>query len=183
MEKEKAERERKEREAFEKAAVEKWQIQEAEKAAKAKKEKEEAEKELRRQMRERLLASGYHEREIQAILDGKKPAPMQHQQLLRQHPHQPPPPPMHPHALVHHPQQQQQQQVMDLTTTKTTYTRMARKHLSIEALRSRAIEYELDVVCFSPSFFSSNSSPHPHFSSCITPTPFLAHPKSHPPIS
>lgn len=150
MEKERAEKERKEHEAFEKAAVEKWQREQAEKAARAKKEKEEAERELRRQMRDRLLASGYHEDEIQAILDGKKPAPQGHG---HPHPHPPPTP------LIHHPPPHHQPLPMihhhaphagpstEMTTTKTTYTRMARKHLSVEALRERAIEFEVDGVC------------------------------------
>lgn len=34
--------------------------------------------------------------------------------------------------------------------TKTTYTRMARKHLSLEALRAKAIEFEVDVVSYIP---------------------------------
>lgn len=158
MEKEKAEKERKEREAFEKAAVEKWQREQAEKAAKAKKEKEEAERELRRQMRDRLLASGYHEDEIQAILDGKKPAPHMH---MHAHPH-PPPPPLHPHprALpMVHPGHVHAGPSTEIATTKTTYTRMARKHLSIEALRERAIEFEVDMVCC-----------------CTNPTPSLSFP-------
>lgn len=35
-----------------------------------------------------------------------------------------------------------------LEATKTTYTRMARRHLSIEALRIWSIDFELDAVCF-----------------------------------
>jgi len=35
-------------------------------------------------------------------------------------------------------------------TGRPTYTRMARKHLSIETLRVYQIEYEYDVVCWSP---------------------------------
>lgn len=89
------------------------------------------------------MASGMPEHQIQAILDGKRvPPPMG---MV------PPPPPMvHPQQMVHRPQvlPQPPQGSMEITSTKTTYTRMARKHLSIEALRDRAIEYEFDTVRF-----------------------------------
>lgn len=179
MEKEKAEKERKEREAFEKAAVEKWQREQAEKAAKAKKDKEEAEKELRRQMRDRLLASGYPEHEIQAILDGKRAMPPPHHRPLPPHGHGlPPPPPMHPHplhqghgALVHG----HAGPSTEITTTKTTYTRMARKHLSIEALRERAIEYEFDAVRVNFPLYYPSPFPSPP-SLGVVPTTFKSPP-------
>jgi hypothetical protein len=127
-------------------AVQRWHHAQAEKAAKEKKEREEAEAELRNKMRERLLASGVPENQIQAMIDGKRP-------MMRPNPG-PPPPPMHPHPMGmpphhHHPGG------MEITESKTTYTRMARKHLSLEALRARAIEWELDQVRFYvPRFLS-----------------------------
>lgn len=129
-----------------------------EKAAKEKKEKEEHEKKMRHEMRDRLLASGVPENQIEAILDGKRVMPpgMQHNMppggfghgphpmagpMHGHHPHHPPPPPMHPQPM--HPQPMTG---LEITKTKTTYTRMARKHLSIEALRAKAIEWEVDSV-------------------------------------
>lgn len=136
--------------------MERWKLEQAEKAAKEKKEKEEAEKEVRSKMRERLLASGIPENQIQAILDGKRVAPPQGPPMplvpLRGHgmppPHPmhahppPPPPPPPPAPMVYG----HGHQPMEMTAAKTTYTRMARKHLSIEALRARAVEFEIDAV-------------------------------------
>lgn len=124
-------------------AVQRWHVAQAEKAVREKAEREKAEHELRSKMRERLLASGVPENQIQAMIDGKKvmppqfmPGPMMAGPMMRPPP-PPPPPPMHPHP----------RQGMEVTqTTNTTYTRMARKHLSLEALRSRAIEFDLDKV-------------------------------------
>lgn len=155
----KAEEEAERRKKFEKEAVEKWKIEQVEKAAKEKKEKEEAEQEMRQKMRARLLASGVPENQIEAILAGKKVGPGGHPHpghmpggpmpggpMLGGHmpgghmpghmqglPPPPPPAPMPGYST-------------EITTSKTTYTRMARKHLSIEALRAKAIEYEFDTV-------------------------------------
>lgn len=139
--------------------MEKWKIEQAEKAAKEKKEKEEAEKEIRNKMRERLLASGVPEAQIAVILAGKTvgphPHPHPHQghagaHMMQGHHHMPgqipvpPPVQMPPYG-------------MEVATTKTTYTRMARKHLSIEALRARAIEYDIDTVCLVKSLLLLSS--------------------------
>lgn len=131
-------------------AVARWHVEQAEKAAKEKAKKEEEERELRNKMRERLLASGVPEHQIQAMIDGKRPAPPQMMPMpmptgrpgMGGGPGVPPPPPMHhqrpgPPANV---------QVMQ-PPNNNTYTRMSRKHLSIEALRARAIDFELDKVC------------------------------------
>lgn len=170
----KAKAEAEQRKKFEAEAVEKWKIAQVEKAAKEKKEKEEAEEEMRHQMRDRLMASGMPQNQIQAILDGKRVAPGMpgpgmpgpgmhgpgmhgpgmpgpgmhgpgmHGPGVFPHPHPPPPPP------APMPGQMQLEHVpgytKEVTTTKETYTRMARRHLSIEALRSKAIEYEFDAV-------------------------------------
>lgn len=130
-------------------AVARWHVEQAEKAAKEKAKKEEEERELRNKMRERLLASGVPEHQIQAMIDGKRPAPQPIPLPLPMMrpgvvggPGVPPPPPIHhqrpgPPAGV---------QVMQ-PPNSDTYTRMSRKHLSIEALRERAIDFELDKVC------------------------------------
>lgn len=120
-------------------AVQRWHVEQVEKAAKEKKEKDEAEAKLRSQMRERLLAAGVPEHNIQAMIDGKRPMPPQMQQMQQM----PMVPPMHHQAPQHH---HQHQGGMQIAESKTTYTRMARKHLSLEALRLRAIEWEFDSV-------------------------------------
>lgn len=127
--------------------MQRWHLAETEKAEKAKKAKEEAEAELRHQMRDRLMAAGVPEPQLQAMLDGKRVMPPQimHPRPMMQQHHVPPPPPMH---------HQNHGQII-VESSKTTYTRMARKHLSIEALRARAIEWELDQV--SSSLFLSLS--------------------------
>lgn len=135
-------------------AVEKWKIEQAEKAAKEKREKEEAEIRTRHELRQRLMASGMPEHQIQAILNGPRTVP-------------PPPPPMIPMGPYPHPQHMRHPHgplpppppppppPLEVVKTKSTYTRMARKHLSIEALRERAIEFELDKACI---FWGASSS-------------------------
>lgn len=140
-------------------AVARWHVEQAEKAAKEKAKKEEEERELRNKMRERLLASGVPEHQIQAMIDGKRPAPPQvlPQPMPMMRPGMiPPPPPMHhPHPHPHPGPHPHPPAAVPVPPNSNTYTRMSRKHLSIEALRARAIEYELDKVCTcheSPSF-------------------------------
>lgn len=136
-EKLKAEEDKKQKEKDEAAAVERWKVKEAEKAAKEKREKEEAEREYAHRLTDQLRASGLPEDQIKAILEkrrinqgwGPQPRPFPG-------PMPPPPMPVHPQ---HHMNQQ-------MTTTKTTYTRMARRHLSLECLKVRGIDYELDAV-------------------------------------
>lgn len=54
-------------------------------------------------------------------------------------------------------------------TTNTTYTRIARKRLSIEALRVKAIEFELDEVSPSvPTYISYSPTPAASSSFIIT---------------
>lgn len=51
-----------------------------------------------------------------------------------------------------------------------TYTRMSRKHLSIEALRAKAIEFEVDKVCHKlvpRPFFHCRSSPYLRAYTCM----------------
>lgn len=136
-EKLKAEEDKKQREKDEAAAVERWKAREAEKAAKAKREKEEAEKEFVHRLTDQLRASGVPENQIKAIVE-KKRIDQGFPVHPRPFPGPPPPPPVMPM-----PHQQMSQQ---MTTTKTTYTRMARRHLSLECLKVRGIDFELDAV-------------------------------------
>lgn len=151
----KAEEAKKQREKDEAAAVERWKAREAEKAAKEKREKEEAEREYTHRLTDQLRASGLPEDQIKAILEkrrinqgwGAQPRPFPG----------PPPPRMFPGPPVPPPVPVPQQQ---MTTTKTTYTRMARRHLSLECLKVRGIDYELDAVSHGP--FASVPYPHHH---------------------
>lgn len=156
-EKLKAEEDKKQREKDEAAAVERWKAREAEKAAKEKREKEEAEREYAHRLTDQLRASGLPEDQIKAILEKRRinqgwgpqprpfPGPMPPRGAF---PGVPPPPPVMPIP----PQQRQ------MTTTKATYTRMARRHLSLECLKVRGIDYELDAVSRRP-FASVRSLP------------------------
>lgn len=118
-------------------------------------------------MRERLLASGVPEHQIQAMIDGKRPAPPQMMPMpmpmpmgrpgMGGGPGVPPPPPM----IRPHPGPPVGVQVVQ-PPNSNTYTRMSRKHLSIEALRARAIEFELDKVYTVQR--SSSSLPSLYFS-------------------
>ena len=145
-EKLKAEEDEKQREKDEAAAVERWKAREAEKAAKERREKEEAEREYTHRLTDQLRASGLPEDQIKAILEKRRvshgwaPHP-------RPFPGPPPPPPMPMPMTMPVPQQQMSTQ---MTSTKTTYTRMARRHLSLECLKARGIDYELDAVSHRP---------------------------------
>lgn len=160
-EKLKAEEDKKQREKDEAAAVERWKAREAEKAAKEKREKEEAEREYAHRLTDQLRASGLPEDQIKAILEkrrinqgwGAQPRPFPGPPPPRAFPGPPPPPPM-----PIPPQQMSTQ----MTSTKTTYTRMARRHLSLECLKVRGIDYELDAVSHQPAlrFSLLPSSPY-----------------------
>ncbi|KXH43725.1 hypothetical protein CSIM01_10321 [Colletotrichum simmondsii] len=116
---EKKEKEQREKE-FQQRLKEERQ-KELDKLAKEKKEKEEREKEYQRRLQEDLRKSGLDDKAIAAILKKEKiPEPP------RQRPVQ------HESALV--------------AGNRPTYTRMARKHLSIETLRTYQVEWEMDVV-------------------------------------
>lgn len=142
-EKLKAEEDKKQREKDEAAAVERWKAKEAEKAAKEKREKEEAEREYTHRLTDQLRDSGLPPDQIKAILEKRRInqgfGPQVHP---RPFPGHPPPPPMMPMPRPMPPPQHQ----MQMTNTKTTYTRMARRHLSLECLKVRGIDYELDAV-------------------------------------
>lgn len=114
------------------AAMRRWELEQLVK------KKEEVVIESRHKIRDRLLASGVPESQVEAIIDGKRMMP-----------------PMHSGGMMP-------------TESSTTYTRMSRKHLSIEALKSRAIEYDLDKV--------SRISPRVNPKSPSLPLPYLKYP-------
>lgn len=142
-EKLKAEEDKKQKEKDEAAAVERWKAREAEKAAKEKREKEEAEREFIHRLTDQLRASGLPEDQIKAIIEKKRI-----NQGWGAQPRPFPGPPPRPMGMMPVPPPPPMQQQM--TTTKTTYTRMARRHLSLECLKVRGIDYELDAVSHRP---------------------------------
>lgn len=101
-------------------AVERYKQHEAERIAKETKQREEYEREYKRRMQEDLINSGLDEKAIAAILKKEK-VPEQKK---------PEPKPERQH---------------DQTLSRATYTRMARRHLSIETLRINHIEWDYDV--------------------------------------
>jgi hypothetical protein len=123
----KAEEEQRARERADAEAVERWKAREAEKE----REKEEADREHRRRMKEHLLASGVPEDQIQAILEKKK---ISQSQAAAAEAAVPASPGMEVAA----------------PPSKTTYTRMARRHLSLETLRIKGIDFDLDTVSRAP---------------------------------
>ncbi|KAH7369134.1 hypothetical protein B0T11DRAFT_70921 [Plectosphaerella cucumerina] len=114
----KEEKERRDKEAA--AAVERYKQEEAERKIKEKKEKELAEKEFQRRLQEQLIHSGLDEKAIEAIIKKEKV------------PEPPKPKPQH------------QQPVPNQEIARPTYTRMSRKHLSIETLRTYHIDFDFD---------------------------------------
>ncbi|KAJ0339980.1 hypothetical protein KNSL1_011775 [Colletotrichum chrysophilum] len=132
-------KERKEKEEREKEFQRRLQEErqkELDRQAKEKKEREDREREYKRRLQEDLIKSGLDERAIAAILKKEKiPEPPK-----------PKPAPVD-HALV--------------AAQRPTYTRMARKHLSIETLRTYRVEWELDTVSdLKVSIFFRNASAH-----------------------
>ncbi|KAK1959858.1 hypothetical protein LY78DRAFT_345622 [Colletotrichum sublineola] len=124
-EQERLAQEKKEEEAREKEFQRRLQEErqkEMDRLAKEKREKEEREKEYQRRLQEDLIKSGLDEKAIAAILKKEK--------IPEPHSHKPNPDPANTLAVA---------------GSRPTYTRMARKHLSIETLRTYHVEWELDV--------------------------------------
>ncbi|KAI0478667.1 hypothetical protein GGR56DRAFT_332495 [Xylariaceae sp. FL0804] len=134
-----AEKERRAKEA--KAAVEKYKKDEAERILKEKEEAEERERVLRAGMQERLLKSGLGEREINAILEGKKVNLKEKEKekevvkIIEDH---------HHHLDLLRASAVPAPQAFLPPAGRPTYTRMARRHLSLETLREYQIDYVLD---------------------------------------
>jgi hypothetical protein len=118
-EEEEAEEQRKLREKEAQEAVERYKHQEAQRIAFEKQKEEENEREYKRRIQEDLIKSGLDEKAIAAILNKEKiPEPK--------------------------PEPNPERDAMPLA--RATYTRMARRHLSIETLRVHHIEWDFDVV-------------------------------------
>ncbi|RXG48480.1 hypothetical protein VDGE_08855 [Verticillium dahliae] len=120
------EREAEEKEKLEKQAKEavaKYKQKELERIAQEQKEKDAREKEYKRRLQEDLINSGVDEKHIAAILKKEKvPDKVKAPASLPQVPFVP----------------------VGNAVARPTYTRMARRHLSIETLRTYRIEYEVD---------------------------------------
>ncbi|KAI3326464.1 hypothetical protein HD806DRAFT_551445 [Xylariaceae sp. AK1471] len=114
-----AEKRHREKEA--KEAVEKYKKKEAERVLKEKEETEEREREYKHRMREQFLKSGLNEKEINAVLGGEGYQIEEEKE-----------------------NEKQQQQPGYREMPRPTYSRMARKHLSLETLRVYDIDYVLD---------------------------------------
>ncbi|GJC99803.1 hypothetical protein ColKHC_08629 [Colletotrichum higginsianum] len=115
-------REKEEREKEFQRRLQEERQKELDRLAKEKKEKEEREKEYQRRLQEDLIKSGLDEKAIAAILKKEKIP-------------EPPKPKPNPNAASG----------TLVAGGRPTYTRMARRHLSIETLRTYHVEWELDV--------------------------------------
>ncbi|KAK8095427.1 uncharacterized protein PG998_002058 [Apiospora kogelbergensis] len=133
-EKDLAEKKRRDKEA--KDAIERYKKEEAERTLREKEEAERRDREVKAKMQEQLLKSGLGEKEISAILAGKKiekekkgnEKGKNEEHQMQPYPHQPYPP-QHQHQHEHE---------------RPTYTKMARRHLSLETLRVYGMDYVLD---------------------------------------
>lgn len=125
----KAQDEKDKRDKMEKEAIERYKVKEAERIAKEKAEREENEREYKRRLQEDLLRSGVDEKDIKAILDKKSVKPEKKEDKKPQRTDinieigGPAPVPQRP-----------------------TYTRMARRHLSIETLNYYHVDFDYDQV-------------------------------------
>ncbi|CAK7198092.1 hypothetical protein SEUCBS139899_000750 [Sporothrix eucalyptigena] len=121
----KAQEEKDRRDKMEKEAIERYKAKEAERIAKEKAEKEEAEREYKRRLQEDLIRSGVDEKDIKAILDKKsvKPEKKEDKKLQR----------TDINIEIGNPVPQ-----------RPTYTRMARRHLSIETLNYYHVDFDYD---------------------------------------
>ncbi|KAH7136653.1 hypothetical protein EDB81DRAFT_844616 [Dactylonectria macrodidyma] len=115
--------EEKEKEA--KKAVERYKQEERDRILKEKEEKEAADKEYQRRLEEDLRRSGLDDRAIAAILKKEK---------IKKETSAPEPARVVPVA-----------QVPPAPVARPTYTRMSRKHLSIETLRSYQVDFDFDA--------------------------------------
>ncbi|TGJ78109.1 hypothetical protein E0Z10_g10649, partial [Xylaria hypoxylon] len=126
-----AESKRREKEA--KDAVERYKKGEAERALREREENEERDRQYKQRLQEQLLKSGLDEEKINAILAGKKiEKPKPKEEKPQKHPYQQLPHQQLPPIVYPEPAQ------------RPTYTRMARRHLSLETLRVYDIDFVLD---------------------------------------
>ncbi|KAF7514760.1 hypothetical protein G7054_g15026 [Neopestalotiopsis clavispora] len=110
-------------------AVEKYKKDEAARIAKEREEKEQRDKEYKQRLQEQLLKSGLDEKEINAIIAGKKV-------------------------------EKKEEKKKEKEDNRPTYTRMARRHLSIETLRVYNVDYQMDNVSYCPSSSVSEGKSH-----------------------
>lgn len=109
------------------------------------------EREYKQKLHAQLLQSGLSEKEISAIMSGEKVKKDKEDKDQKKEKEEkavvapPPPAPTAPPAHVH--------------DERPTYTRMARRHLSLEALNQYGYDYQLDHVSFYPpaSFLAGSS--------------------------
>ncbi|ERT00210.1 uncharacterized protein SPSK_09204 [Sporothrix schenckii 1099-18] len=118
----KAQDEKERREKMEKEAIERYKVKEAERIAKEKAEKEENEREYKRRLQEDLLRSGVDEKDIKAILDKKSVKPEKNEKKRTD-------------INI---------EIGGPVAQRPTYTRMARRHLSIETLNYYHIDFDYD---------------------------------------
>lgn len=147
-EEEEAAEEKRRRDALAHDAVEKYKKAEADRIAHEQKMREQNDKEYKRRLHDDLLKSGLDEHAIEAILSQKKvqkaPAPAPAPAL-------PPPPgmaPGMPPGMAHPPGNLAMVPALpapELHMERHTYTRMARRYLSIETLRTFNIDFEFDA--------------------------------------
>ncbi|KAM0486758.1 hypothetical protein ACHAPX_000021 [Trichoderma viride] len=147
-EEEEAAEEKRRRDALAHDAVERYKKAEADRIAHEQKIREQNDKEYKRRLHDDLLKSGLDEHAIEAILSQKKvqkaPAPAL-----------PPPPgmapgmpPGMPPGMAHPPGNMAMVPALpapELHMERHTYTRMARRYLSIETLRTFNIDFEFDA--------------------------------------
>lgn len=124
--KEKKLKEEKEKEAAE--AVERYKQKEAERVAKEKREKEEQDREYRHRLEDHLIKSGLDEAAIDAIMKNEK--------IKRSSAPGTVPVPVPVHGVP---------AMVPVAGARPTFTRMSRKHLSIETLRTFNVEFDLDM--------------------------------------
>lgn len=134
------EKRRRDKEARE--AVDKYKKEEAERQLREKQEAERREREYQSKLRDHLLESGLDEKEINAILAGKKIVREKEEKKEKKDKEK-------EKEKDHGSKVRETVTTTTLTATQSprpTYTRMARRHLSIETLRAYNIDYQLDVV-------------------------------------
>ncbi|CAK7563985.1 MAG: hypothetical protein SEPTF4163_001868 [Sporothrix epigloea] len=131
-EQKRAQEEKDRRDKLEREAIERYKIKEAQRIAKEAADREEADREYKRRLQEDLLRSGVDEKDIQAILDKKSIKPEKKEEKKSQ-----------PDISI------------DIgnnvgvgtslvAAQRPTYTRMARRHLSIETLNYYHVDYDYD---------------------------------------
>ena len=100
-------------------------------------EAEKREKEYQNKMREQLLKSGLSEKEINAVLEGKRISKEKEEKEKKEKKEKEKETVVESHT-----------QIVEYApeSSRPTYTRMARRHLSIETLRQYTIAFQIDAV-------------------------------------